>query len=207
MKEKPIQVLLLEDEQENTELVEQMLADIKDRQVQIASAATLSGALELMKQLHFDAIIADLGLPDSAGLETFAALHARDPKVPVIILTCINDAALAVEAVRQGAQDYLIKSELSRNVLIRTLFYAMERNRINKEREGLVQELKDALSRVKTLTGLLPICANCKKIRNDKGYWEQVETYLNAHADVRFSHSICPDCMTECYPGVCKKKA
>ncbi len=207
MKEKPIKVLILEDEQENTDLVEQILATIKDRDVQTVSAASLSKALELMKQFPFDAIISDLGLPDSAGLATFSALHAQDQAPPIIILTCINDARLAIQAVQLGAQDYLIKSELSQNVLIRTLFYAIERNRLNKDREKLVLELRDALSRVKTLTGLLPICANCKKIRNDKGYWEQVETYLNAHADVRFSHSVCPGCMTQFYPGIGGKKA
>jgi len=63
------------------------------------------------------------------------------------------------------------------------------------------QDLRDALVRVKTLSGLLPICASCKKVRDDKGYWNQIEAYIREHSDAEFSHSICPDCVTVLYPG------
>jgi hypothetical protein len=62
------------------------------------------------------------------------------------------------------------------------------------------QQLEKALRDIKTLTGLIPICANCKKVRNDKGYWQQVETYMHEHAQVDFSHGICPDCIKILYP-------
>lgn len=65
--------------------------------------------------------------------------------------------------------------------------------------------LKKALEEVKALSGLLPICASCKKIRNDKGYWEQIETYVCEHSEVRFSHGVCPECMTLFYPEHSKK--
>jgi HAMP domain-containing protein len=72
------------------------------------------------------------------------------------------------------------------------------RNRAQKkneaERERVIAELQEALLKIKTLTGLLPICASCKKIRDDKGYWNQIETYIREHSDVEFSHGICPDC-------------
>ncbi len=68
------------------------------------------------------------------------------------------------------------------------------------ERERLIRELQRALADVKTLSGLLPICANCKKIRDDSGYWTQVESYLSKRTDVFFSHGICPDCMRSLYP-------
>ncbi|MEO6036628.1 MAG: hypothetical protein ABIQ35_15365, partial [Verrucomicrobiota bacterium] len=64
----------------------------------------------------------------------------------------------------------------------------------------LINELKDALTKVKTLSGLLPICASCKKIRDDKGYWQQVETFIKARSDADFSHGMCPDCMEHLYP-------
>jgi GAF domain-containing protein len=64
------------------------------------------------------------------------------------------------------------------------------------------EELELALSEVKTLRGYLPICALCKKIRDDKGYWNQVETYISKHTDVLFSHSLCPDCAKKLYPNV-----
>ncbi|NTW06981.1 MAG: PAS domain S-box protein [Syntrophaceae bacterium] len=75
-----------------------------------------------------------------------------------------------------------------------------ERRKIEEERERLILELQEAISQVKTLSGLLPICASCKKIRDDKGYWNQIESYIRAHSEAKFSHSICPDCAKKMYP-------
>ncbi|MBZ5537505.1 MAG: PAS domain S-box protein [Acidobacteriia bacterium] len=74
-----------------------------------------------------------------------------------------------------------------------------ERKRAEEEREKLIGELREALSKVKTLSGLLPICSSCKKIRDDRGYWNQIEGYIRSHAEVEFSHGICPDCMKKLY--------
>jgi len=68
------------------------------------------------------------------------------------------------------------------------------------EREGLIERLRNALSDVKTLRGLIPICASCKKIRDDQGYWERIETYISERSEAEFSHGICPGCMKELYP-------
>lgn len=70
---------------------------------------------------------------------------------------------------------------------------------IQNEREILVKELKDALARIKTLDGLIPICSICKKIRDDKGYWNLIESYIESHSDAEFSHGICPDCSDGLY--------
>lgn len=75
-----------------------------------------------------------------------------------------------------------------------------DRRRGEQERERLVRELQAALNEVKTLSGLLPICAHCKKIRDDQGYWNQIELYIRHHSDARFTHSICPECSTKFYP-------
>lgn len=74
------------------------------------------------------------------------------------------------------------------------------RTRVETERENLILELKKALSEIKTLSGLLPICAHCKKIRNDEGYWEQIEGYIKVRSLADFSHGICPECMKKYYP-------
>lgn len=66
--------------------------------------------------------------------------------------------------------------------------------------EKTVVDLRRALTEVKTLSGLLPICSNCKKIRDDTGYWKDVETYISQHSTAEFSHGICPDCMQKLYP-------
>jgi PAS domain-containing protein len=75
-----------------------------------------------------------------------------------------------------------------------------------QEKERLILELKRALGEVKKLSGLLPICASCKKIRNDQGYWEQIESYISSRTEVDFSHGICPDCKRKLYPELDKHK-
>ena len=70
---------------------------------------------------------------------------------------------------------------------------------LNLEKEMAIEGLKEALNKISTLRGLLPICAACKKIRDDKGYWNQIETYIMDHTDADFSHGICPDCAKELY--------
>ncbi|MBU2547691.1 MAG: response regulator [Proteobacteria bacterium] len=74
------------------------------------------------------------------------------------------------------------------------------RKRAETEREDLIVQLQEALARVKTLSGLLPICSNCKKIRDDQGYWLQLESYIHDHSEARFSHGICPECSRKLYP-------
>jgi hypothetical protein len=73
------------------------------------------------------------------------------------------------------------------------------RKKTEKEKEGLISELQASLEDVKTLSGLLPICARCKKVRDDKGYWSQIESYIRLHTDADFSHSLCPDCADKLY--------
>lgn len=82
-----------------------------------------------------------------------------------------------------------------------------ERKRAEVKQEKLIGELQEALVRVKQLSGLLPICASCKKIRDDNGYWKQIEAYIRDHSEAEFSHGICPECAEELYPEYFKEKA
>jgi DNA repair exonuclease SbcCD ATPase subunit len=77
-----------------------------------------------------------------------------------------------------------------------------EHKRIEEEREKLIGELQKALSEVKKLSGFLPICASCKKIKDDKGYWRQIEAYIRDHSEAEFSHGICPDCKKKLYGDI-----
>lgn len=88
-------------------------------------------------------------------------------------------------------------------LLIRPLFHAM--TAAEKEQRELATKLQDALSNIKVLNGLLPICSHCKRIRDDKGYWGQIEVYIRDHSDAEFSHSICPECAEKHYPRYFKK--
>jgi PAS domain S-box-containing protein len=75
-----------------------------------------------------------------------------------------------------------------------------ERLKAEIEKERLINDLKNSLAQIKTLRGLLPICANCKKIRDDAGYWNKLESYIKNHSEANFTHSICPECAKELYP-------
>jgi PAS domain S-box-containing protein len=76
-----------------------------------------------------------------------------------------------------------------------------KRKQIEAERDQLIKSLQDSLAKLKTLSGLLPICASCKKIRDDKGYWNRIETYIQEHSEAEFSHGICPECARKLYPS------
>ena len=79
---------------------------------------------------------------------------------------------------------------------------AIERKQSEEDKEKLIVQLKEALAKVKALSGLLPICASCKKIRDDRGYWSQIEEYIHDHSEAEFTHSICPTCREKLYPGL-----
>jgi hypothetical protein len=81
-----------------------------------------------------------------------------------------------------------------------TAFLTLQRKRLEEEREQAVRKREKALEDVKILRGFLPICASCKKIRDDKGYWNQIEAYIHDHSEADFSHGICPDCVRKLYP-------
>ena len=76
------------------------------------------------------------------------------------------------------------------------------RKQLEQEQQTLIQKLQDALEKIKTLRGLIPICAACKNIRDDQGFWHHVEGYISKHSDAKFSHGVCPDCMKKLYPEV-----
>jgi len=77
-----------------------------------------------------------------------------------------------------------------------------DRNRVARERETLIADLRKALQEVKTLSGLLPICASCKKIRDDSGYWNNLELFIIEHSNADFTHSLCPECAQRLYPEI-----
>jgi PAS domain S-box-containing protein len=79
-----------------------------------------------------------------------------------------------------------------------------KRKELEADREKLIKKLQDALDKIKVLKGIIPICASCKKIRDDRGYWSQIESYIKEHSEADFSHGICPDCAKKLYPEFCK---
>lgn len=187
-----LKILILEDNPDDLFLLKEMLNDSDEIEVEIIHAGRLSQAITKHRKSKVDAAILDLQVPDSFGLDTFLGFHKEYPNTPTIVLTGTKDYKLAIDAVKMGAQDYLHKGEFSALAIVRTIRYAIERQR-------LTSELKSALEEIKQLSGLLPICANCKKIRDDKGYWNRLESYIERHSDVSFSHGMCPECSDKLY--------
>jgi hypothetical protein len=93
-----------------------------------------------------------------------------------------------------------------RSLLCSTVHDISERKEAERERERLIVQLRNALSEIKTLRGLLPICSACKKIRDEKGDWDIIEAYVQKHSEAQFTHGICPDCAWVMYPELFKKE-
>jgi len=102
--------------------------------------------------------------------------------------------------VEVSAVPYYRPGDITPSEVHTTLDDVPERRRLEAERDRLVQQLEDALANLKVLSGFIPICSSCKKIRNDSGYWQQLEVYMRDHSDAQFSHGVCPDCMKRLYP-------
>lgn len=187
MDENSIKVLLIEDNPDDARLIYEMLIGKRGGGFALETRDRLSTGLERLTQGGVDVVLLDLSLPDSSGFDTFRAVRERTGNVPILLLTGLDDEVFAVAAVHEGAQDFLNKDQVSEYVLTRAIRYAIERN-------NLVRELQDALAKVKTLSGMIPICAWCRKIRDDKGYWDRVEAYIESRSDAKFTHGICPDC-------------
>ena len=167
--------------------------------------------LAMYEQGSYDLVALDHFMPVREGLDVIRILAARDPVPPMIMITGNGNERIAVEAMKLGARDYIVKDaqgrylELLPSVVERVLEQQRvieEKQRVEQERERLIKDLQDALDKVKMLSGLLPICASCKRIRDDSGYWKQIEAYLRDHSEAEFSHSICPACVKKLYPGI-----
>jgi two-component system, response regulator PdtaR len=160
--------------------------------------------VELTRSLRPDIVLMDIALPEFDGLEATRLIQECCP-TPVVLLSAHDHPDLVLQAGRVGAGAYLVKPpgamELSRAMTIAAARFAdlMELRRLNAE-------LQEALAKIKTLEGILPICATCKKIRDEKGAWHQVEVYVRDHSAVEFSHGICPDCLKKHYPDFAPKK-
>jgi len=191
-----INVLVIEDNPDDAVLIQRFLNTSRKVNYNVIHVGMLADGLESLKRVLFDVILLDLSLPDGpAGIKTFETVYAQASHIPIIILTGHDDDDLAVEAVHKGAQDFLAKGQVTGPGLSRAIRYAIERKK-------LLTQLEHSLKEIRELRGILPICANCKKIRDDNGYWTQVEVYISKHSNTEFSHGICPDCAQKLYPDL-----
>ena len=164
--------------------------------------------LEMFRERRPDVVVTDITMPGLNGLDMAREIKGLDPQVPIIVTTAYSDTQFLLDAIDIGIDGYVLKP-----VDLRRVFTVVRRNlaivdhqrqqdRHRREQQRLLEELQEAMSRVRTLSGLLPICAHCRKIRDDQGYWTQIEQYVAEHANVSFTHGLCPTCVHDLYPDV-----
>lgn len=161
---KHIKVLLIEDNPGDTRLIREMLAEVGTASFDLKWADRLSSGLEQLARGGIDVLLLDLSLPDSQGLDTFTKVHIKAPTVPIIVLTSLDDGTVGVRAMREGAQDYLIKSQVDSNLLVRSIRYAIERQRLMEEVRGL--SIVDELTKLHNRRGFLTLAQQQLKIAN-----------------------------------------
>jgi CheY-like chemotaxis protein len=125
-----VEILLVEDNLGDAILIEEMLEEFADFPYELINVKTLNEGLILLKEHPFDVILADLDLPDSDGIDTFLAIHTRNPRIPIIIFTGSSDEKIGSDAVKKGAQDYLVKGQIDGKLLKRFIQYSIERKKM-----------------------------------------------------------------------------
>ena len=158
-----------------------------------------SEAIRMAEESHPDLILMDIMLGGKVdGIRASEQIRTR-LDIPVVYLTAYSDESTLQRAKATEPFGYLLKPFKERELSV-AIQIGLYRHRMESERTQLILQLREALAQIKTMRGLLPICANCKKIRNDQGYWTQVEIYIAEHSDAEFTHGICPECLKSLYP-------
>jgi DNA-binding NtrC family response regulator len=202
----PIRVLLIDDDRDEYRLTKHMLGTTSGS-YQLDWVATFDEGLAAISEHKHDVYLVDYVLGPSDGVELIRSARAGGSRAPFIMLTGYGDRAVDMAALEAGVADYLVKGQIGPDLLERAIRYAIERKRAENEKEALIAELQEALQKVKTLSGFLPICASCKKIRDDQGYWKQVESYIKELSGAELTHSLCPDCAQEFFKEIIEEQA
>ena len=213
-----IDILIVDDTPTNLAILEEILTYHK---YGVRPALNGEMAINAVKNKIPDLVLLDIMMPGMDGYEVCRRLKA-DPAathVPVLFISALDRTEDIVNAFESGGVDYISKPFQEEEVLARIRTHLtlrsvqkrledrnMELQRAYKEIEEKNEQLQKVIDEVKTLRGFVPICASCKKIRDDKGYWKQVEEYIEKHTDAKFSHGICPSCYKELYPEIYERK-
>jgi CheY-like chemotaxis protein len=193
----PATILVVEDDINVAAVLEARLESFGYKVCDIAR--TGQKAIEGQNRHEPDLVLMDILLEgDMNGIEAAEQISAKS-EVPIIFITCLNDPAVLDKAIQTHPYGYLVKpydnAELRSCIEI-----ALVKHKAAREREKLIVQLEEALLQVRKLSGLLPICASCKKIRDEEGGWQHIEDYISTHSEADFSHSICPQCARRLYP-------
>jgi len=207
-------ILIVDDSPDQCLLLHNILTNAGHGDIQTAGSAHAAFAA-----LHLDGngpaaavdlILMDVLMPGMDGVTACRHIkqqqHLRD--IPVIMVTAKTDLSNLQSAFSAGAMDYINKpvNGVELRARVASALTLKQEMDCRKEREAELrrsnEDLQRALKEVKVLRGLIPICASCKKIRNDGGFWQQLEEYLGEHSEAEFSHGLCQPCIKKLYPGV-----
>ncbi|MDH4152820.1 MAG: response regulator [Nitrospira sp.] len=207
-------ILIVDDSPDHYALLRSILTKAGHNQILGAESAQAAFSLLNLEGMQsapdIDLILMDVLMPEIDGVQACRSIKQRPQlrDIPIIMVTAKNDLENLHEAFSAGAMDYINKPVKSVELLARvtsalTLKKEMDCRKLREmELSRSNEELQQALREVKVLRGLIPICASCKKIRNDGGFWQQIEEYIGEHSEAEFSHGICQPCLKKLYPGV-----
>lgn len=204
----PVRVLIAEDDLLVCEMIRGLLEDVGYQVV--GEAANGREVIDLISGLdgtpeQSDVVLMDIEMPEMDGIEATRRILAEHP-LPVVALTAYETPEWVCRATDAGIGAYLVKppnaSEIERAITVAMArFKDMQKVwHLNAELADRNRKLESAFAHIKTLQRLLPICVNCKKIRVDDGYWQEVDVYIAEHTDTEFTHGLCPDCQIKLYP-------
>lgn len=186
-------ILVVDD---NTANIDVMLAFLEAEGYDLSIAVNGETAIKIARHTRPDLILLDVMMPGKDGFETCRELKADQvtKDIPVIFVTAKKEVDDIVSGFRSGGVDYIAKPFRQEEVLSRVNTH-LQLRRLAIAQEQLIAKLNAALAEVDTLRGLLPICSYCKKIKDEKGAWKKLETYIRTHTQANFSHGICPECL------------
>lgn len=189
-------ILIVDDTPVNIEILNEALESEFDTYF----AVTGTDALQKAQSIRPDLILLDVMMPEMDGFTVCSELKSRDllKEIPVIFITALNKPEDESKGLKLGAVDYVTKPFNPDLVLLRVRNHL----ELKSQRDALrlrTLELEKSLSEIKVLKAIIPVCMFCKKIRDDEGYWSQLDHYIRAHTDSEFSHGICPACLKNHY--------
>ena len=192
-------ILIVDDEPATIKILSETLG----HEYNILAATNGADALYIASHHTPDLILLDIVMPEMDGYEVCIQLktNPKTKSIPVLFITAMDQEADEEKGLNIGAIDYITKP-ISPTIVRARVHNHLELKLAAEEREKLIRELQNAMSEIKILSGLLPICASCKKIRDDAGYWIHLESYIQQRSGARFMHDICPECTKKLNPQV-----
>lgn len=186
-------ILVVDDQPANLKV---LLSFLQEHDYRVYMVDSGQRALDILPKIQPDLVLLDVMMPEVNGFEVCQRMKKDEElaAIPVIFMTALDSVEDKIAGFSAGAVDYITKPFQQLEVLARISTHISLRKR--------ERELEEALEEIKTLKGILPICSYCKQIRNDKGYWQQVEEYISEHSDAMFSHGVCPTCYKKAMRGL-----